>query len=231
ISNVSSDNMCIPTYSTLESQKTNISELTSNLLFSTLSSLLRNNDELDLELGDEVNELELELGGKMNELELEHGKGTNELELEPREGTNDSDDQDSEQEEISEIENEIPEIELSDGIIKGLRLLYVKNKYTLSDRAFKKIMEIFGLSNISLYRLQKIFSDMVPIEPTFVDMCWNSCCTFNGENSSCEMCPICGEPRYLLGKVPKKAQKSAAYFSIIDSLKMQYKDLARTKTP
>ncbi|RIB16453.1 hypothetical protein C2G38_1902063, partial [Gigaspora rosea] len=79
----------------------------------------------------------------------------------------------------------------------------------------------------SLYRLQKIFSDMVPIEPTFVDMCWNSCCTFNGENSSCEMCPICGEPRYLLGKVPKKAQKSAAYFSIIDSLKMQYKDLAQ----
>ncbi|CAG8560833.1 4955_t:CDS:2 [Gigaspora rosea] len=81
-----------------------------------------------------------------------------------------SDNQDSKLEENSEIENKISEIELSDSIIKGLHLLYVKNKYTLLDWAFKEIMEIFGLSNISLYRLQKIFSNMVLIEPTLVDM-------------------------------------------------------------
>ncbi|RIB16870.1 hypothetical protein C2G38_2188847 [Gigaspora rosea] len=121
------------------------------------------------ELGEKA--IKLEFGEKLDKLELEHRERTNELELENGEGTNvNSDNQDSKLEENSEIENKISEIELSDSIIKGLHLLYVKNKYTLLDWAFKEIMEIFGLSNISLYRLQKIFSNMVLIEPTLVDI-------------------------------------------------------------
>ncbi|RIB02761.1 hypothetical protein C2G38_2049819 [Gigaspora rosea] len=240
--NISSDDM--QTYSILESQKSNIPEL---------SSFLESNNEPELEHNEEADELELEL-----EEAIELEEEANEMELELEEDVNEqeslsfisinsldemsnslanrtfiesesSDDQSSELEEESSNDRYNPDIELSDEIIKGLRLLYIKSKYTLPDQAFNEIKEIFGLSEISLYRLQTIFSNIVPIKPILVDMCWNSCCIFNEENSSCEICSICGESRYLLGKKPKKARKSAAYFSIIDSLKMQYKDLIRAK--
>ncbi|CAG8850549.1 46217_t:CDS:2 [Gigaspora margarita] len=43
------------------------------------------------------------------------------------------------------------------------------------------------------------------------------------------MCPNCGEPHYISEQIPKKAQKSVAYFSVIDSLRMHYKDSLRAK--
>ncbi|CAG8757669.1 997_t:CDS:2, partial [Cetraspora pellucida] len=52
----------------------------------------------------------------------------------------------------------------------------------------------------------------------------------NENNINCEICPKYSEPRYVPGQIPKKARKSAAYFSIIDSLRIQYKDLSRAKT-
>src|SRR5437868_2635399 len=113
-------------------------------------------------------------------------------------------------------------------MIQGLRLLYIKNKYYLPDQAFNEILKIFKLLGISLYKLQRTFKKLIPLEPKLVDMCWNSCCLFSNENSNCEVCPNCGEPRYADGQT-KKARKSAAYFSIIDSLRIQYKDPSRAK--
>ncbi|CAG8523147.1 33902_t:CDS:2 [Gigaspora margarita] len=47
------------------------------------------------------------------------------------------------------------------------------------------------------------------------------------ENESSDIvCSNCGEPRYISSK---KARKSAAYFSVIDSLQIQYKDPLRAK--
>jgi len=41
------------------------------------------------------------------------------------------------------------------------------------------------------------------------------------------LCPICGESQYVPGKVPKQPRKYSAYFSIIDSLRVQYNDPSR----
>ncbi|PKK59405.1 hypothetical protein RhiirC2_794880 [Rhizophagus irregularis] len=63
----------------------------------------------------------------------------------------------------------LKEFNLSENLIKGLQLLYIKKKYTLSNKAFNEIMTIF-------------------------DMYWNSCCVFIGKNADCNICPICKEP-------------------------------------
>jgi hypothetical protein len=116
---------------------------------------------------------------------------------------------------------------LSDNLIKGFQLLYIKEKHTIPNKAFNKIMSIFGIIDVSLYKLRKSLKKIVPLQPKLVDICWNSCCAFIGENANHDICPICREPRYVSGKTPKQSRKSAAYFSIIDSLKIQYKDPSR----
>lgn len=118
-------------------------------------------------------------------------------------------------------------LDLSENLIKGLQLLYIKKKYTLPNKAFNEIMTIFGILDISLYKLQKSLETIVPLEPKLVDMCWNSCCAFIGKDADCNICPICKEPRYVPGRVPRQSQKLAAYFSVIDSLRIQYKDPSR----
>ncbi|CAI2194676.1 9895_t:CDS:2, partial [Funneliformis geosporum] len=117
--------------------------------------------------------------------------------------------------------------DLSDNLIKGLQLLYIKEKHTLSDKAFNEIMTIFGLLDVSLFKLRKNLENIIPIKPKLVDMCWNSCCAYIGKDVNCNTCFICGEPWYIPGRVLKQPQKSAAYFSVIDSLRIQYKDPSR----
>jgi hypothetical protein len=118
---------------------------------------------------------------------------------------------------------------LSNNLIKGLQLLYIKDKHTISEQAFNEILEIFEISNISLYRLRTILGKIVPLKPKLIDICWNSCCAFTGKNIICNTCPICKEPRYITKKKTKKSRKQLAYFSIIDSLKLQYNNPARAK--
>lgn len=88
-------------------------------------------------------------------------------------------------------------------------------------------MTIFGILDVSLYKLQKSLKNIVPLKPKLVDMCWNSCCAFVGDNADCNICPICEEPRYISEGILKQSQKLSAYFSIIDSLKIQYRDPSR----
>ncbi|RGB25851.1 hypothetical protein C1646_631812, partial [Rhizophagus diaphanus] len=108
--------------------------------------------------------------------------------------------------------------------IKGLQLFYIKEKHIISNRVFDEIMLIFGISDVSLYKLQKSLKKIVPLKPKLVDMYWNSCCAFIGKNADYDAYSVCGELRYISGKTPKQSQKLAAYFSIIDSLKIQFKD-------
>ncbi|RGB26441.1 hypothetical protein C1646_631333, partial [Rhizophagus diaphanus] len=102
-----------------------------------------------------------------------------------------------------------------------------KEKHTISNRAFDEIMLIFGISDVSFYKLQKSLKKIVPLKPKLVDMCWNSCCAFIGKNADYDACPVCGELWYISGKTPKQSRKLTAYFSIIDSLKIQFKDPSR----
>ncbi|CAG8843817.1 41214_t:CDS:2, partial [Gigaspora margarita] len=120
-------------------------------------------DELDekdeLEKKDELKkEDELEEEDKMEEEdELEE---KDELEEEDElEEKNELVDESESNEKISfESEEDFNNTEfnnLSNNIIKGLQLLYIKDKHTISNQAFNEILEIFNISNISLYRLQK----------------------------------------------------------------------------
>ncbi|CAI2181758.1 5406_t:CDS:2, partial [Funneliformis geosporum] len=103
---------------------------------------------------------------------------------------------------IAASSSESTNINLLDNLIKGLQLLYIKEKITLSNKVFNEIMIIFGLLDVSLFKLRKNLENIIPIKPKLVDMCWNSCCAYIGKNS-------------------------AAYFSVIDSLRIQYKDPSR----
>ncbi|CAG8856745.1 4647_t:CDS:2, partial [Gigaspora margarita] len=97
---------------------------------------------------------------------------------------------------------------LVNDIIKGLQLLYIKDKHTISDQAFNEILEIFNISNISLYRLRKVLENLVPIEPKLIDICWNSCCAFTGQNANLNTCSISEDLRYRYEYILKKEYTS-----------------------
>jgi len=86
-----------------------------------------------------------------------------------------------------------------------------------------------GIPGVTLYRLRKLLRNVVPLEPTLVDCCVNSCVAFTGELINDSSCPQCHESRYKLGKSSKVARKSAAYWSPTNSLRVQYADKARAE--
>lgn len=87
-------------------------------------------------------------------------------------------------------------------------------------------MKIFGILDISLYKLKKSLKSIVSLKPKLIDMCWNSC-AFIGNNADCNACPICEEPRYISGRYQINLESYLHIFLIIDSLRIQYKDLSR----
>ena len=81
-------------------------------------------------------------------------------------------------------------------MIKGLRLLKIKDRHNISETAFNEILEVMEISRITLYKLRKFLGKQVPIEPNLIDCCVNSCIAFTGENVNKNQCFICGEKRY-----------------------------------
>ena len=53
---------------------------------------------------------------------------------------------------------------ISENIIKGLRLLRIKDKHNISEAAFNEILKVSGIPGVSLYKLQKLFGDFVPLK-------------------------------------------------------------------
>ncbi|CAG8559257.1 359_t:CDS:2, partial [Racocetra fulgida] len=49
------------------------------------------------------------------------------------------------------------------------------------DAAFNEILKTLEISEITIYRLQKILGDFVPLKPILVDCCINSCVAFTNE--------------------------------------------------
>ena len=65
-------------------------------------------------------------------------------------------------------------------MIKGLRLLKIKDQHNISEAAFNEILEVMEISRITLYKLWKFLGKQVPIEPNLVDCCVNSCVALPG---------------------------------------------------
>lgn len=109
-----------------------------------------------------------------------------------------------------------------------MQLLRIKDKHNISEAAFNEILEVLNISEVTLYKLQKILKNVIPLQPTYIDCCINSCVAFTSDEfANKSFCPECKEPRYGPNKV---SRKKAAYWSLIDSLRIQYKDKTRSET-
>jgi len=82
-------------------------------------------------------------------------------------------------------------LEISEDLIKGLRLFYIKEKHNLTETAFNDILREMDLFGVSLYKLRKILEQLVPLEPILIDCCIDSCIAFTKEYETLEYCPIC----------------------------------------
>ncbi|CAG8513152.1 17302_t:CDS:10 [Gigaspora margarita] len=92
------------------------------------------------------------------------------------------------------------------------------------DAAFNEILKILEISEIMLYKLQRLLGNLVPFKPTLIDCCINSYIAFTNEFINMKYCSECNEPRYKFGKALGESRKSAAYWPLVSSLQMQYRD-------
>ncbi|CAB4416311.1 unnamed protein product [Rhizophagus irregularis] len=81
--------------------------------------------------------------------------------------------------------------EILEDLIKGLWLLKIKDKYNIPEVAFNEILKVFKISKVSLFKLRKLLGNIVPLEPTLVNCCINSCVAFTGEFINEDHCPYC----------------------------------------
>jgi hypothetical protein len=112
--------------------------------------------------------------------------------------------------------------------LNTLKLLNVKQKHNLSNQAFNEILDIFTDGKISLHTAKTKLSDLVNINPIFIDVCINSCCAFTGLFINNTTCQFCNEARYIINKKKKKSRKVMSFFSLIDRFKIQYNNPDRS---
>ena len=111
-------------------------------------------------------------------------------------------------------------------IVEGLKLLHLKSLYNFTESAFDDIMKVFTTNNVSLYKVKKYLKEETGLVPIFYDMCENSCICYTGQYESYQNCPVCESTRL---DARGKAKKVMPFLSIIDRLKVQYKDETRAK--
>ena len=115
---------------------------------------------------------------------------------------------------------------ISDELLEGLRLLYVKSNFNFSEAAFNNIYKAFNRNEISFNKIKKTLGSIVGIEPKIYDMCVNSCCAFVGDLENESVCGFCKEARYYSNG---KVRKHLPFISIIERLKLQFKNSERSK--
>jgi hypothetical protein len=116
-------------------------------------------------------------------------------------------------------------VELSEELITGMKLLYLKTIHNFSNQAFNDIESVILKQGFSLYKIKNHLDKLIPIRPKFYDMCLNSCCLFYGEFSQDQECFYCNEPR-LSNQTPRK---SMPYFSLTERFKIQFACSERVK--
>ena len=105
--------------------------------------------------------------------------------------------------------------------------MHLKSLYNFTEGAYDDIMKIFTTDNfLSLYKVKKYLKNVTEFEPTFYDMCENSCICYTGIYEYYQSCPMCNSFR-LDGK--GSVRKVMPYLSVIDRLKIQFNDANRAK--
>src|SRR2546423_8616267 len=64
-------------------------------------------------------------------------------------------------------------LEVSENLVKGLRLFHIKEKHNLTKAAINDILREMNLFDVSLYRLCKALESLITFEPILVDCCIN----------------------------------------------------------
>ncbi|CAG8742770.1 4527_t:CDS:10 [Gigaspora margarita] len=127
-------------------------------------------------------------------------------------------------------ENEHTKFDILENLIKGLKLFKIKDNYNISEAAFNEVLKVIEISEITLYQLEKYLENLVPLKPSLIDCCINSCIAFTGNFSNKNICSRYKEPCYKSDKVSKVSRKKAAYWSFINPFKLQYKDKSCAET-
>ena len=107
---------------------------------------------------------------------------------------------------------------MSEEVINGMKLLYLKTIHNFSNQAFNDIALNFVRQEISLFKIKKRLDKLIPIKPRFYDMCVNSCCLFYGKFSQHQECPYCNVSRFSI----QTPRKSMPYLSLIERFKVQF---------
>ncbi|RGB25345.1 hypothetical protein C1646_632243, partial [Rhizophagus diaphanus] len=108
-----------------------------------------------------------------------------------------------------------------------LRLFQVKSQCNLTDNAFHQTMVAANGNDISLFQVKKTLKLIVPIKPTWVDTCINSCCAYTGKYKDNNFCEYCQTSRFQTRK--HVSRQKMAFFSIKDRFRIQYQDPKRSK--
>ncbi|CAG8497880.1 2345_t:CDS:10, partial [Gigaspora rosea] len=124
------------------------------------------------------------------------------------------DDKEYNEEDNEEYSDECSEEFDIENLSKGLRLFRIKNQYNISDIAFNEILKILEISEITLYKLQRLLGNLVPFKPTLIDCCINSCVAFTNEFINMKYYSECNEPRYKFGKASGESRKNATYWPL-----------------
>src|SRR5215216_4010029 len=93
---------------------------------------------------------------------------------------------------------------ISEEVIEGLKLLYLKSLFNLSEVAYYGINEAYVKKDLSLYKVKKSLERITGLVPIFYDMCENSCICYTGIYESFQSCPLCESSRYDSTNKPKK---------------------------
>ena len=117
-----------------------------------------------------------------------------------RDNDNNNENEGDDEGNIEEEDNKEYDGEISEDLIEGLQLLKIKNKYNISEAAFNEILKVFKISKVSLFKLRKL-RNIVPLEPTLINCCINSCVVFTGELINEDHYPYCGKFCYKSSQV------------------------------
>src|SRR3970040_1513253 len=69
---------------------------------------------------------------------------------------------------------------ISEEVIEGLKLLYLKSLFNFSEVVFYGINEAYVNKDLSLYKVKKSLERITGLVPIFYDMCENSCICYTG---------------------------------------------------
>src|SRR5215216_5470843 len=103
-----------------------------------------------------------------------------------------SEDSDDNKDEIQIEDHNI----ISEEVIEGLKLLYLKSLFNLSEVAYYGINEAYVKKDLSLYKVKKSLERIIGFVLIFYNMCENSCIHYTGIYESFQSCLLCSSSRY-----------------------------------